>query len=147
MFNLQLYFNFALFPSSSNFFILYKIGWTILLKTYLTCRCQTLSDNAVKTEKTLMFTKELKNTTKEAGDLLRLRCEVAGSVPASSISWFKNDGPILEEQNRVRIFSIFPWFYFLLHVVWSKGKQYKGISVLWKLFKQCLLEEKLIVSY
>jgi hypothetical protein len=53
----------------------------------------------------------------------------------------------LEEQNRVRIFSIFPWFYFLLHVVWSKGKQYKGISVLWKLFKQCLLEEKLIVSY
>jgi hypothetical protein len=55
-----------------------------------------------------MFTKELKNTTKEAGDLLRLRCEVAGSVPASSISWFKNDGPILEEQNRVRIFSIFP---------------------------------------
>jgi hypothetical protein len=55
-----------------------------------------------------MFTKELKNTTKEAGDLLRLRCEVAGSVPASSINWFKNDGPILEEQNRVRIFSIFP---------------------------------------
>ena len=61
-------------------------------------------DNAVKAERTLSFTKELKNTTKEAGDLLRLRCEVGGSVPASTISWFKNDGPILEEQNRVRYF-------------------------------------------
>ena len=52
-------------------------------------------------KKTLSFVKELKNVTKEAGDSLRLKCDVTGTVPATSIIWFKNDGPVLEEQNRV----------------------------------------------
>ena len=34
---------------------------------------------------TLSFVKELKNVTKEAGDFLKLRCEVTGSIPATSI--------------------------------------------------------------
>ena len=34
---------------------------------------------------TLAFVKELKNVTKEAGDHLKLKCDVTGSVPATSI--------------------------------------------------------------
>jgi len=34
---------------------------------------------------TLAFVKELKNVTKEAGDFLKLKCDVTGSVPATSI--------------------------------------------------------------
>ena len=34
---------------------------------------------------TLSFVKELKNVTKEAGDFLKLRCDVTGSIPANSI--------------------------------------------------------------
>ena len=34
---------------------------------------------------TLAFVKELKNVTKEAGDFLKLRCDVTGSIPANSI--------------------------------------------------------------
>ena len=34
---------------------------------------------------TLSFVKELKNVTKEAGDFLKLKCDVTGSIPASSI--------------------------------------------------------------
>jgi hypothetical protein len=46
--------------------------------------------------------KELKNATKEAGDFLRLRCEVDGDVPATSFEWFKNGAPLIEEKNRVK---------------------------------------------
>ena len=53
--------------------------------------------------KTLVFLKELRNVTKEAGDFLRLRCEVAGSPPASSFEWLKNGVPIMEEKNRVKV--------------------------------------------
>ncbi len=34
---------------------------------------------------TLSFVKELKNVTKEAGDFLKLKCDVTGSIPANSI--------------------------------------------------------------
>ncbi len=34
---------------------------------------------------TLSFVKELKNVTKEAGDFLKLKCEITGSIPANSI--------------------------------------------------------------
>jgi Immunoglobulin I-set domain len=62
---------------------------------YLLTRCQSATDRS------LYFTKELKNATREAGDSLRLKCEVDGSIPATSIQWFKNDGPVIEEQSRV----------------------------------------------
>ncbi len=54
-------------------------------------------------EKTLTFLKELRNLTREAGDFLKLRCEVSGTVPATKIQWLKNDGPLVEERNRIRI--------------------------------------------
>ena len=53
--------------------------------------------------KTLTFLKELRNITKEAGDFLKLRCEVAGTVPATEIKWYKNDAPLIEEKNRMKI--------------------------------------------
>ena len=52
--------------------------------------------------KTMYFLKELRNVTKEAGDFLRLRCEAAGDVAATSFEWTKNGAPLLEEKNRVR---------------------------------------------
>lgn len=54
-------------------------------------------------KKTLKFLKELRNVTKEAGDYLRLRCEVTGTSPATSFAWYKNDAPLLEEKNRMKI--------------------------------------------
>ena len=53
--------------------------------------------------KTLRFVKELRNVTKEAGDFLRLRCEVSGGeAAATSFAWTKNGAPLLEEKSRVR---------------------------------------------
>ena len=53
--------------------------------------------------KTLRFVKELRNVTKEAGDFLRLRCEVSGGeAGATSFAWTKNGAPLLEEKSRVR---------------------------------------------
>lgn len=40
-----------------------------------------------KKAKTLTFLKGLKNITKEAGDSLKLRCEVSGSKPATAFDW------------------------------------------------------------
>ncbi len=57
---------------------------------------------ASKRKKTLSFLKELRNATKEAGDFLRLRCEVAGDVPATNFEWLKNGAPLIEEKNRVK---------------------------------------------
>ena len=53
--------------------------------------------------KTLTFLKELRNITKIAGETLKLRCEVTGATPASSFKWYKNDAPLIEEKNRMKI--------------------------------------------
>lgn len=53
--------------------------------------------------KPLAFVRELKNATKEDGDNLKLRCDVTGTIPATSILWYKNDAPIIEERNRVKV--------------------------------------------
>ena len=53
--------------------------------------------------KTLKFVKDLRNLTKEAGDFLRLRCEVIGDVPATKIVWTKNGAPLVEEKNRIKV--------------------------------------------
>ena len=53
--------------------------------------------------KTLTFLKELRNITKNSGESLRLRCDVSGTVPAHSFQWYKNDAPLIEEKNRMKI--------------------------------------------
>ncbi len=53
--------------------------------------------------KTLTFLKELRNVTREEGESLRLRCEVAGSPPATEIRWLKYGVPIMEERSRVKV--------------------------------------------
>jgi hypothetical protein len=37
------------------------------------------------------------------GESLKLRCEVTGTAPASEFLWYKNDAPLLEEKNRMKI--------------------------------------------
>ena len=54
-------------------------------------------------QKTLTFLKELRNITKNAGDQLKLRCEVTGTEPVTSFAWYKNDAPLIEEKNRMKI--------------------------------------------
>ena len=54
-------------------------------------------------KKTLTFLKELRNITKTSGESLRLRCDVSGTVPAHSFEWYKNDAPLIEEKNRMKI--------------------------------------------
>ncbi|XP_042145354.1 inactive tyrosine-protein kinase transmembrane receptor ROR1 isoform X2 [Ixodes scapularis] len=47
----------------------------------------------------------LTNMTRDSGDSVRLKCEVAGGAVGAKIvfSWFKNDAPVQEERNRLEI--------------------------------------------
>uniref|UniRef100_A0A0K2TIM1 Tyrosine-protein kinase receptor n=2 Tax=Lepeophtheirus salmonis TaxID=72036 RepID=A0A0K2TIM1_LEPSM len=63
----------------------------------------TESTTTPRRQSTLKFIKSLKNMTKDAGDFLRLRCEVSGDPPATSIDWFKNGVPLIEEKNRMKV--------------------------------------------
>ncbi|XP_046400013.1 tyrosine-protein kinase transmembrane receptor Ror [Ischnura elegans] len=49
----------------------------------------------------MTFTLPLSNETKEAGETVRMRCEVAGG--ATRIRWLKNEAPVEEEKGRVSI--------------------------------------------
>ena len=82
-------------------------------------------------EKTLTFLKELRNITREAGDFLRLRCEVSGTVPATNIEWFKNDGPLDPEKNRLKIKTSLEG-----NVQWSQLK-FKTLETLDTAFYEC----------
>ncbi|QQP31369.1 Ror1, partial [Caligus rogercresseyi] len=64
-----------------------------------------LSAPSDRKQSTLRFIKPLHNITKEAGDFLRLRCEVSGDPPATSIKWNKNGVPLIEEKNRMKVKS------------------------------------------
>ncbi|CDW54189.1 tyrosine protein kinase transmembrane receptor [Trichuris trichiura] len=50
----------------------------------------------------------LPNLTKKAGDLVRLKCRVTGSLPIS-FRWYKNDAPLLKEKNRITVKSRDYW--------------------------------------
>ena len=41
--------------------------------------------------------------TKNAGESLKLRCDVTGTEPATKFLWYKNDAPLIEEKNRMKI--------------------------------------------
>ena len=51
----------------------------------------------------LVMVHGLRNTTKDAGGSLKLRCEVEGSPPATEFRWYKNDAPVQIERGRVRV--------------------------------------------
>ena len=59
---------------------------------------------------TLSFVKELKNVTKEAGDFLKLRCEVTGSIPASSIQVILLKSRIIRNNKQLRKIHIDKFF-------------------------------------
>jgi hypothetical protein len=49
----------------------------------------------------LRFIKLFGNITKEAGESVKLKCEVTGDPPPTKIRWFKNEAPIIEEKGRL----------------------------------------------
>jgi receptor tyrosine kinase-like orphan receptor 1 len=49
----------------------------------------------------LRFLKVLGNITKEAGESVKLKCEVTGDPPPIKIRWFKNEAPVIEEKGRL----------------------------------------------
>ncbi|PNF43882.1 hypothetical protein B7P43_G02778, partial [Cryptotermes secundus] len=49
----------------------------------------------------LRFLKLLGNVTKEAGQSVKLKCEVTGDPPPTKIRWFKNEAPVIEEKGRL----------------------------------------------
>ncbi|XP_077549499.1 tyrosine-protein kinase transmembrane receptor Ror-like [Haemaphysalis longicornis] len=53
----------------------------------------------------LHIRKPLVNMTKDSGDSVRLKCEVAGGRPGARVvfRWYKNDAPVEEEKNRLEI--------------------------------------------
>ena len=52
---------------------------------------------------TIKFIYPMKNFTKLSGGTLKLRCEVQADPAATSISWFRNEAPLMEERGRVKI--------------------------------------------
>ncbi|CAB4065423.1 ROR1 [Lepeophtheirus salmonis] len=62
----------------------------------------TESTTTPRRQSTLKFIKSLKNMTKDAGDFLRLRCEVSGDPPATSIDWFKKRRTSYRRKKSVR---------------------------------------------
>ncbi|KAL1456792.1 hypothetical protein WDU94_001493, partial [Cyamophila willieti] len=51
----------------------------------------------------LEWVKPLSNMSKEAGQSLKIKCEVTGEPPPISLRWFKNDAPLLEDKKRILI--------------------------------------------
>ncbi|KRX82258.1 Tyrosine-protein kinase transmembrane receptor ROR1 [Trichinella sp. T6] len=50
----------------------------------------------------------LPNLTRRAGDSVRLKCRVTGSLPIT-FKWYKNDAPLLKEKNRISVKSRDYW--------------------------------------
>jgi len=78
--------------------------------------------------------KSMRNTTRDAGGSLKLRCEVAGSPRATAWQWFKNDAPVIVEKGRVRIKSSLEdspqWSMLKINVLETLGKSYFFLKVL-----------------
>ena len=72
--------------------------------------------------------KSMRNTTRDAGGSLKLRCEAAGSPRATAWQWFKNDAPVIVEKGRVRIKSSLEdspqWSMLKINVLETLGKSY-----------------------
>ena len=62
-----------------------------------------LEPESTTPEQGLVMVRGLRQTTRDAGGSLKLRCEVEGPVPATEFRWYKNDAPVLIERGRVRI--------------------------------------------
>ena len=53
----------------------------------------------------LEMTRALRNTTRDAGGSLKLRCEAEGDPAVTEFRWFKHHAPVITERGRVRIKS------------------------------------------
>ncbi|CAG0921869.1 unnamed protein product [Notodromas monacha] len=53
----------------------------------------------------IKFSKELANMTRDAGDSVKLKCEVYGIPAPKKIRWYRNEVPIEEERGRIAIRS------------------------------------------
>ena len=58
-------------------------------------------ESSTDSPSSLLMTRGLRKTTRDAGGSLKLRCEVEGSPPATEFRWFKNEAPVLIERGRV----------------------------------------------
>jgi len=58
-------------------------------------------------QKSLVMVKPLRNTSREAGGSLKLRCEADGDPRVTEFRWYKHDAPVILERGRVRIKSNF----------------------------------------
>ena len=80
----------------------------------------------------LQLLKGLRNTRKEAGGSLKLRCEAGGAPPATSWHWYKNDAPVIMEKGRVRIKSGLEdtpqWSMLKINVLETLGDQTKPLQ-------------------
>ena len=56
-------------------------------------------------KKTLVMVKPLRNTTRDAGGSLKLRCEAEGDPSVVDFTWYKHGAPVIPEKGRVRIKS------------------------------------------
>nr|CAD7580703.1 unnamed protein product [Timema californicum] len=51
----------------------------------------------------LRWLKSLQNVTKEAGESVKLRCEVTGDPAPTKLRWFKNEAPVDQEPGRLSV--------------------------------------------
>jgi hypothetical protein len=74
-----------------------RLSWTFCLLLFQFCNtCCVLCIVG-----SLRFLKLFGNITKEAGESVKLKCEVTGDPPPSKIRWFKNEAPVIEEKGRL----------------------------------------------
>ena len=52
---------------------------------------------------TLRMTRPLRNTTRDAGGSLKLRCEAEGEPGVTEFTWYKHNAPVITERRRIRI--------------------------------------------
>ena len=56
-------------------------------------------------ERSLVMVTALRNTTRDAGGSLKLRCEARGDPRVTEFRWYKHNAPVQQERGRVRIKS------------------------------------------
>nr|CAD7202449.1 unnamed protein product [Timema douglasi] len=56
-----------------------------------------------KSGSSLRWLKSLQNVTKEAGESVKLRCEVTGDPAPTKLRWFKNEAPVDQEPGRLSV--------------------------------------------
>lgn len=93
----------------------------------------------------LRFVKLFGNTTKEAGESVKMKCEVTGDPPPIKIRWFKNEAPVIEEKGRLFTRRYNPQVTIVMHYCTMIGSCYTCFQFSRVCFSDTLTYQLLLV--